>query len=223
MEEPDAIGPLPAPGRVDIFARRALQGSGLDGRQSKLALPALGKSTVEPMVAIVDVLAQEMAESYGELTQRLSRLTDGEFAWEPVDGSWRVFRGDDGRWTYDYEIPDPQPAPFTTIGWRLVHVAMCKVMYQEWAFGARELTWIAIETPPDVRASIEMLTRGHELLADDLAALRDEDLERSVLTNWGEPWPAWRIFTAMTDHDRHHGAEIGVLRDLYRIAGPFHV
>jgi hypothetical protein len=53
--------------------------------------------------------------------------------------------------------------------------------------------------------------------------LSDGALERSVLTDWGEEWPAWRIFTTMIDHDRHHGAEIGVLRDLYRVAGAFRV
>jgi hypothetical protein len=143
------------------------------------------------MVATVEVLAYEMAEAYDELTQTLSGLTDVAFAWEPVDGSWRVFRDDKGRWTYDYEIPDPQPAPLTTIGWRLVHIALCKVMYHEWAFGPRELTWISIETPGDVGASIALLEVGHGLLANDLASLGDDDLERRVLTNWGEEWPAW--------------------------------
>jgi hypothetical protein len=49
------------------------------------------RSVVHAMVATVEVLAREMAEAYDELTQTLSGLTDAEFAWEPVDGSWRVF------------------------------------------------------------------------------------------------------------------------------------
>jgi hypothetical protein len=175
------------------------------------------------MVRTVDVLASEMREAYAELTKTLSGLTDAEYSWEPVVGSWRVFRESEGRWTYDYALPDPQPAPFTTIGWRLVHLALCKVMYHEWAFGPQEMTWTTVETPGDVEAAIATLESGHGRLADDLASLDDGDLERRVLTNWGEEWQAWRIFTTMTDHDRHHGGEIGVLRDLYRIAGPFRV
>jgi DinB superfamily len=175
------------------------------------------------MVKTVEILATEMAEAYAELTSTINRLTDAECSWEPVDGSWRVFRDSDGRWTYDYALPEPQPAPFTTIGWRLVHVAMCKVMYHEWAFGPRALTWDTIETPADVAVTIATLEDGHARLAGDLASLDDDDLERRVLTNWGEEWPAWRIFTTMTDHDRHHGAEIALLRDLHRIAGPFRV
>jgi len=175
------------------------------------------------MVRTVDVLACEMADAYDGLTQVLSGLTEAEFAWEPVDGSWRVFLDDQGRWTYDYAIPDPQPAPFTTIGWRLVHIGLCKVMYHEWAFGPQELTWTTIQTPSDLGASMATVERGQGLLVDDLASLSDDALKRRVLTNWGEEWPAWRIFTTMTAHDRHHGAEIGVLRNLYRIAGAFHV
>ena len=108
----------------------------------------------------------------------------------------------------------------TTIGWRLVHIALCKVIYHEWAFGPRRLTFITIENPHDVESAMRMLEHGHALLTQDLASLRDGDLERPVLTNWGEEWPAWRIFWTMIDHDVHHGAEIGVLRDLYRTLGP---
>ena len=68
-----------------------------------------------------------------------------------------------------------------------------------------------------------MLDAGHALLTEDLAEMDDADLERPVPTNWGEEWPAWRIFWTMIHHDAHHGGEIGALRDLYRAtrgAGP---
>jgi hypothetical protein len=61
-----------------------------------------------------------------------------------------------------------------------------------------------------------MLDHGHASLTEDLAGLDDADLERLVMTNWGEEWPAWRIFWTMIHHDAHHGGEIGALRDLYR-------
>ena len=172
-----------------------------------------------------------MAEAFEELGERLGALTDDEFFWEPVPGCWKVFRDEAGRWTYDYDEPDPVPSPFTTIGWRLVHIALCKVIYHEWAFWPRRTHFTNIENPRNAETAIQMLESGHHLLTEDLEGLDDEALERPVLTNWGEMWPAWRIFNVMIDHDRHHGAEIGVLRDLYRvsaegsgggeIAGPF--
>ena len=52
------------------------------------------------------------------------RLTDDEFFWEPVPHCWTVRRDGRGHWAPDYpEPPHPEPPPFTTIGWRLVHVS----------------------------------------------------------------------------------------------------
>jgi hypothetical protein len=167
----------------------------------------------------VEVLATQMREAFSVLRGRLEGLTDDELFWEPGPGCWTVHRGSDGRWTYHYEIPDPRPAPLTTIGWRLNHIALCKVMYHEYAYGPAAIDWDTIETPGSAAGTIDVLERGHELLTADLASLDDAALDQQVLTNWGEPWPAWRIFTTMIDHDAHHGGEIGVLRDLYR-TGP---
>ena len=166
-----------------------------------------------------DLLAFELREAYAVLLRCLGDLDDAAFAWEPVDDAWRVSRGADGRWSHDYADEEPDPAPFTTIGWRLTHVAMCKVMYHEWAFGPRRLTWGTFETPHDVETSRDVLERGQGLLVSDLDGLGDRELNDEVLTNWGEPWPAWRIFSTMSQHDLQHGGEIGALRDLRRSEG----
>jgi len=47
----------------------------------------------------------------------------------------------------DYAGPAPDPPPFTTIAWRLVHLATCKVMYHEYAFSPGGLTWDELEIP----------------------------------------------------------------------------
>ena len=66
-------------------------------------------------------------------------------------------------------------------------------------------------------AATDMLDTGHALLTEDLAAIETApDLERPIMTNWGEQWPAWRILWTMNHDDAHHGGEIGPLRDLYR-------
>lgn len=93
-------------------------------------------------------------------------------------------------------------------------------MYHEWAYGPRELTWLTLETPHTAAGAISMLEEGQALLVSDLEVLKDGRLDELVLTNWGEEWPAWRIFWTMIDHDSHHGGEIGVLHDLYRTIGP---
>ena len=77
------------------------------------------------MTSAVELLATAMAETYEGFRRRLDGLTDEEFFWEPVPDCWTVFQGEDGGWTYHYELPEPEPSPFTTIGWRLVNVALC--------------------------------------------------------------------------------------------------
>ena len=165
----------------------------------------------------VELLRQELQESFEALRARIHGLTDDEFFWEPVPGCWTVRRGERGTWAVDYPVPPhPDPSPFTTIGWRLVHVAECKVMYHEYAFGAAKLTFPEINSAHTAAAAIAQLEAGHAMLAGDLANLDETALEHQVLTNWGERWPARQVFWTMISHDLHHGGEIGALRDLYR-------
>ena len=165
----------------------------------------------------VGVIRQQLQEAFEAIRESVDGLTDEEFFWEPVARCWTVRRRDDGRWTVDYpEPPHPDPAPFTTIGWRLVHVAECKVMYHEYAFGPAKLTFPEIDSAHTPALAIAQLEAGHAMLAGDLETLDDAGLENEVLTNWGEKWPARKIFWTMVNHDLHHGGEIGALRDLFR-------
>jgi hypothetical protein len=167
----------------------------------------------------VEILARQQADAYDMIRNRIEGLTDDEFWWEPVPDCWTVRRSEAGTWAVDYAIPDPDPPPFTTIGWRLDHVAECKVMYHEYAFGPGRLTFPDIDSAHTARNAIELLERGQALLVEDLAGLDDADLQRTRLTNWGEEWPTWRILWTMIHHDYQHGGEIGALRDLYRLRG----
>jgi hypothetical protein len=162
------------------------------------------------------LLTTTMQEAYERLRIRLEGLTEQEFFWQPVPDCWTVYPDESGRWTYDYHVPDPEPAPLTTIAWQLVHVGACKVMYHEWAYGPARLTWPELNVPCTVIDTLALLDRGQTLLQDDLQRLSESQLDEPVLTNWGERWPAWRIFWVMTDHDALHGGIVGHLRDVYR-------
>jgi uncharacterized damage-inducible protein DinB len=165
-------------------------------------------------------IEHQMGEAYELVHSAVDGLSDDEFWWEPVAGCWTIRQGPDGRWAADYpEPPHPVPGPFTTIGWRLVHVAESKLMYHEYAFGAGKLIWPEIDSTHTAADAVGSLESWHALLVDDLAALTDDDLDGPRPTNWGEEWPTWRIFWTMTEHDIHHGAEIGALRDLLRVTG----
>src|SRR6476620_8264107 len=59
-------------------------------------------------------------------------LTDDEFFWEPTPSSWSVRRRSecrtnspfgDGDWLVDFQGPEPNPVPMTTIAWLFWHIA----------------------------------------------------------------------------------------------------
>jgi hypothetical protein len=156
-----------------------------------------------------------MDEAYTRLRARLDGLTDEEFFWRPVPEAWTIHEDKPGHWTYHYAIPDPDPAPTTTVGWQLVHLGTCKVMYHEWAYGAARMTFPELDIPHAAADGLDLLEEGHKLLRRDLQGMSESELDGPRKTNWGEIWPAWRIFWAMTDHDAFHGGMIGYIRDLY--------
>jgi len=162
-----------------------------------------------------DLLAVQMDEAWEPVSRRVIGVTDDEFFWEPTPGCWTIRQTESGRWTPDYVDEPGDPPPFTTIGWRVVHLASCKLMYHEYAFGPGKLSWDELVYPHTATAALEWLRECHDRLRSTLDSLKDEDLDAMRLTNWGDKWPTWRIFWAMISHDLHHGAEIGCLRDLY--------
>jgi len=83
-------------------------------------------------VHAVDVLRESFEGSCRRVTRKLTGITDGEYFWEPVAGCWTVHRRSEqraitadgsGEWVIDSELPEPRPAPVTTIAWRTVHIA----------------------------------------------------------------------------------------------------
>lgn len=166
----------------------------------------------------VELLEAQMGEAYDMLRDRLEGLTDDEFAWEPAPSAWTIHRDERGTWVADYEEPDPIPAPITTIGWRVVHVADCKLMYHEYAFGSGRLQWPELEAPHTAADALQALAERHATLVDAIHRLGDNaELDVERMTNWGEAWPTWRILWTMVHHDLWHGGEIGALRDLHRV------
>src|SRR5205814_4821492 len=136
--------------------------------------------------SVVGVIRQQLQDAFEAIRERVEGLTDEEFFWQPVARCWTVRRRDDGRWTVDYpEPPHPDPAPFTTIGWRLVHVAECKIMYHEYAFGEAKLTFPEIDSAHTAAAAIAQLEAGHAMLVRDLAGLGGAGLGNLVLREWG--------------------------------------
>ena len=63
---------------------------------------------------------------WSSMTARLAGMGRDEYLWEPAPGCWSVRTAADGvvRVDGDRQQADPDPAPLTTIGWRLWHIGV---------------------------------------------------------------------------------------------------
>ena len=103
----------------------------------------------------------------------------------------------------------------------VVHVGACKVMYDDYAFGPGKLTWESSEVEPWPGGAAPRdevgpwLESAHQRLREHIAALEDEDLARTRLTNWGEQRETRWIVSVMIQHDLYHAGEVNHIRSLF--------
>jgi len=168
---------------------------------------------------------------YQRTRSRLAGLTDDEYFWEPAAGCCTVRRTDSG--AYRADDPDRPAAvlrpatgagrpPFTTIAWRLWHLV-------ETYGGERNPQWLGVRrlpggferddpAPGTAAEAMAALERAHAFWRDVLQELPE--------ASWWEPLgpiagpyaedDKASLVLHQLDEQIHHGAELGVLRDLYR-------
>lgn len=152
------------------------------------------------------------------LYRRYQGLSDEEFFWEPVPDCWNI-RPDPaapGRWTYEYDFDPPLPHPVTTIGWRLVHISANNWIYWEHAFGPAARNFPDLDVPGTAATALEDWSKSCRPITRWLRSATDEDLKEPRASHLGPPKSAGEVVRILIDEQIHHGAEIALLRDLYR-------
>jgi len=158
---------------------------------------------------------------WARVTGRLAGLTDEEYFWEPVAGCWSLRQGDGGRWQLDGGGGGgraPDPVPVTTIAWRLGHLGgMAVGGFANRRFGDGALTTARIGFPPGAAAVPGFLDGHYRAWRGGLAGLSPGEWAAPLGPSWGPYAEATTVDLALhvLDEVIHHGAEIGVLRDLY--------
>ena len=161
---------------------------------------------------------------------RLTGLTDSEYLWEPVPGMWSVRPDTTGRLRVDFLAPEPPIPPVTTIAWRLDHVTREVLGKRARAlFGGSpagdaddidmydDRHWPE-PVPGTAGDALAELDRAYGLWRDGVGARGDAAMERPLGPR-GAAYATDSLAQLVLHINREvmaHGAEICLLRDLYR-------
>jgi hypothetical protein len=172
---------------------------------------------------------KQFDDARDRLITRLQGLTDDEYLWEPVPNCWSIRLREQcqtskpfgkGIWIMDFERPEPVPPPVTTIAWRVCHLTNWFAHRADYTTGTRSLAWDDYEILSDALDAVSLLATAAETWRTVLVGTTDIQLDqvgRSQLP-WGlDPkLPFLDIIWWVNQELLGHGAEIALLRDLYR-------
>lgn len=168
-----------------------------------------------PTTEVSEVILDSMDRMFAQLIERLAGITDEEYLWEPVDAVWSVRQSPDGSIAVDGAgVREIDPAPVTTIAWRLWHIAIdCFDDY----------TRRFAHDPSDADPTWTLhAAEAVDILRDKWAGYRSTVAARDWWDLLGPDWETWshHSIADMAMHAGnelvHHSAEIALLRDLYR-------
>jgi hypothetical protein len=162
-----------------------------------------------------------------------SLMTDEEYFWEPVPGCWSVRRRSAGpgpratwlvgagEWGRDgYTGKEPYPPPFTTIAWRLSHLTEMLALRADYSTGSRSMTRDTFVVSGDAGSAAAALTEAVDAWRGTLLQSDDAALDTAGYSTYPYGSDAEEMFIDIVwwvnQEVLHHGAEIALLRDLYR-------
>jgi hypothetical protein len=150
---------------------------------------------------------------------RLEGLTDDEYFWEPTPDCWTVRSVGHGRYFPDWQWPPPSPPPITTIAWRICHIGGPVLgLRANSHFGDGSLTVETVDWPGTAAAGLAFVEREYAAWKAGVVALGEAGLGEKVGPAEG-PYsesPFAELILHINREVIHHGAEVALLRDLYR-------
>lgn len=160
----------------------------------------------------------EQLEYYWDvhLWPRLAGLTDDEYFWEPVPGCASVRRGPAGVYVVDSGEPatDADVSPVTTIAWRIAHLVDNMGERANWFFDLR----VPFQAQGTATGGLRQMESAYRTWMTAIRGL-DEEAIAAPLGPKGGPYasdPMAGLIVHVNRETIHHGAEICLLRDLYR-------
>lgn len=167
------------------------------------------------MTDLITQLADQLDWHWsGQLRPRLDGLTDDEYFWQPVPDCWTIHS--DG--AIDFAYPPPEPAPFTTIAWRLAHVIVgVFAMRNHSHFDGPPADYQSWRYATNAATALQQLDETYATWIAGVRSLSIDDLNRPCGPAEG-PYADYALSELVLHINReaiHHGAEIACVRDLY--------
>jgi hypothetical protein len=157
----------------------------------------------------------------GMVRPKLEGLTTDEYLWEPAPGAWNVHPQPGGPATIDFD-PDPgDPPPVTTIAWRLGHLIVGVFGLRNHShFGGPPVAYDTFEWATTAEEALAQLDEHQARWVDGVRSLDPERLAAPVGPAEGPfaDHPYAELVLHINREAIHHGAEVLLLRDLYRSA-----
>lgn len=183
-----------------------------------------------------DRLVRRMAgpafDSGNGVLLRVDAMPDEELLWEPVRGCWSVRPrsqgpGPDalslagaGPWGRDSAPEAPWPPPVTTIAWRLSHLTEMLAMRADWTTGAHALRRDQHLSCGRAAEAVADFGRAVAAWREAVVSAGDAELDqvgRSTYPHGSDAEePFLDVVRWVNQEVLHHGAEIALVRDLYR-------
>lgn len=149
---------------------------------------------------------------------RMKGLTDEEYLWEPVADVWNVRPGENGgEPTVDLQW-DVDPAPFTTIAWRMQHMADFFTKRRVNHFGDPASETMSSPVSLTAEGGMANLKIAYNRWKHELETMPVEKLEQPC--GQAERYYPDSPFVTLVLHINrefiHHSSECCLIRDLYR-------
>ena len=119
------------------------------------------------------LLLAHLDYAWNRARPRMDGLTEHEYLWEPVADCWTVRAGTDGSFMPDWGSPEPSPAPFTTIAWRVSHIGFFLNMRANHRFGDRTMTPMNAPWPSSARAALDWIDKSFRAYREGVATPED--------------------------------------------------
>ncbi|MFC8125739.1 DinB family protein [Streptomyces sp. NPDC057302] len=168
-------------------------------------------------------VTRDLLETFDDVRSRtfarLEGLTDAEYLWEPVASCMTVRADADGVFRADPRpTADVHPAPFTTISWRIWHIgADCLRSYGRFFEDHPHSEDDRHLWPGTATEGVQTMANDWSRFRSQVESLGDDRLLQPMGSRAGVYGHESYLVLALhaLDEAAHHGAELGVLRDLY--------